>query len=406
MAKLIRPTETKIFGSTALAAELTPFGSSVPSTDINLILNSAEAQRGWGTIGANGFPPMEWFNALGYGLSYYNAYLMQQGIPEWTALQNYYINSYTIGSDGKLYRSKTGIDGTPNAGNTPVGDTVNWSAPISDTATSIHDAIAENPGDTDELGFWDSLSLSLRKVTLANLKTVLFGSAALTGNPTAPTPAQFDKDTSIANTAFIQRALGNMQNYFGLTVATTLTAEQIGSGIQLSGTGNYTITLPSAADIPLGGIFKFVATNNNIVITRAGTDTIGNNSGLNSITLNLGDTLELVCSTSTSWYVVGGSVALKSAMVFGSLLLAGGYQKLPSGLIIQWGTATGNATANTASPVTFPIAFPNSCLSIATNVANNNTTAITAAAYAKTVSGFTSYCSLANVQFNYIAIGY
>jgi len=126
MAKLIRPTETKIFGSTALAAELTPFGSSTPSTDINLILNSVEAERGWGTIGVNGFPPMEWFNALGYGLSYYNAYLMQQGIPEWTALQNYYINSYTTGSDGLLYRSLSGVSGTPNVGNNPTTDAVNW----------------------------------------------------------------------------------------------------------------------------------------------------------------------------------------------------------------------------------------------------------------------------------------
>lgn len=126
MAKLTRPTETKIFGSTALAAELTPFGSSIPSTDINLILNSTEAQRGWGTIGANGFPPMEWFNALGYGLSYYNAYLMQQGIPEWTALQDYYINSICIGSDGKIYRSISGVSGTPNSGNNPTTDTIKW----------------------------------------------------------------------------------------------------------------------------------------------------------------------------------------------------------------------------------------------------------------------------------------
>ena len=40
---------------------------------------------------------------------------------------------------------------------------------------------------------------------------------------------------------------------------------------------------------------------------------------------------------------------------------ANGYQKLPSGLILQWGTytsATGNAT------ITFPIAFPTFCINI------------------------------------------
>lgn len=46
---------------------------------------------------------------------------------------------------------------------------------------------------------------------------------------------------------------------------------------------------------------------------------------------------------------------------FGSSLSANGYQKLPSGLIIQWGSVTTGA-ANVASIVTLPIAFPNSLL--------------------------------------------
>lgn len=277
MAKLIRPTETKIFGSTALAAELTPFGSSVPSTDINLILNSTEAQRGWGTIGANGFPPMEWFNALGYGLSYYNAYLMQQGIPQWTALQNYYINSYTIGSDGKLYRSKTGIDGTPNAGNTPVGDTVNWSAPISDTATSIHDAIAENPGDTDEFGYWDSLTLSLRKVTLANFKATLktyfdtvyavLNSPAFTGTPTAPNFSY--KPTPVTITSW-----GYVTTTITLNVAShTFVA---GDYIEVSG-------LTATTNIPNGVHLVTSVTATTIVFTYALTPT--GTAGVSSATV-------------------------------------------------------------------------------------------------------------------------
>lgn len=41
---------------------------------------------------------------------------------------------------------------------------------------------------------------------------------------------------------------------------------------------------------------------------------------------------------------------------FGSSLAANGYQKLPSGLIIQWGTCTGITTSDVV--ITFPIAFP------------------------------------------------
>lgn len=173
MAKLTRPAQTKVFGSSALSAELTPFGSSTPSTDINAILNGTEAERGWGIVGANGFPPMEWFNALGYAQSYYTAYLFQQGIPSWTALQNYYVNSYAIGSNGKLYKSKTGTDGAPNVGNDPISDATNWG--VFDFSDATHAATSKaTPVDADELPILDSAAtFGLKKLTWANLKATL-----------------------------------------------------------------------------------------------------------------------------------------------------------------------------------------------------------------------------------------
>jgi hypothetical protein len=47
---------------------------------------------------------------------------------------------------------------------------------------------------------------------------------------------------------------------------------------------------------------------------------------------------------------------------FASSLAIPGYQKLPSGLIIQWGTSSN--LASTTTPVTFPLAFPNACLTV------------------------------------------
>jgi hypothetical protein len=47
---------------------------------------------------------------------------------------------------------------------------------------------------------------------------------------------------------------------------------------------------------------------------------------------------------------------------FSNSLTTSGYQKLPSGLIIQWGTGT--AVASGTSTVTFPITFPNACLNV------------------------------------------
>ena len=56
-------------------------------------------------------------------------------------------------------------------------------------------------------------------------------------------------------------------------------------------------------------------------------------------------------------------------------LTENGYQKLPNGLILQWGT-TAAGTDNTGNPattgilVTFPIPFPNGCLNLVTGMIN------------------------------------
>lgn len=48
-----------------------------------------------------------------------------------------------------------------------------------------------------------------------------------------------------------------------------------------------------------------------------------------------------------------------------SSLTANGYQKLPGGLIMQWGAvaATQNGSGNAVIDTNFPIAFPTACLS-------------------------------------------
>ncbi|WP_445656816.1 gp53-like domain-containing protein [Achromobacter sp. NCFB-sbj8-Ac1-l] len=54
---------------------------------------------------------------------------------------------------------------------------------------------------------------------------------------------------------------------------------------------------------------------------------------------------------------------LADAFAGGAQSLAGnGYQKLPGGLILQWGFQA--SAASTTTSVTFPIAFPNTCLAV------------------------------------------
>ena len=96
----------------------------------------------------------------------------------------------------------------------------------------------------------------------------------------------------------------------------------------------------------------------------------------------------------------------------GSSMAGNGYQKLPSGLIIQWGTTTAaSAASGTSTTTTLPIAFITNCVTaLATNtgaVGGNSTYNTTA----KTVSSFTvERGNSSNIEtgldFNWIAIGY
>lgn len=68
-----------------------------------------------------------------------------------------------------------GPDGIDNLQAKQLANRTNWLKAKLDSILSmsfIHTAVAENPGDTDEFGYWDSFSLTLKKVTLANFITV------------------------------------------------------------------------------------------------------------------------------------------------------------------------------------------------------------------------------------------
>lgn len=103
-------------------------------------------------------------------------------------------------------------------------------------------------------------------------------------------------------------------------------------------------------------------------------------------------TLTRLLTTDTSPTVSNVSVTWEGNG-FIKLLSASGYQKLPSGLIIQWGSFSAIGT------VTFPIAFPTACQT----VSPNSTTSTVSYYTAKTVSNFTV---AGGTTGTYIAIGY
>lgn len=80
-------------------------------------------------------------------------------------------------------------------------------------------------------------------------------------------------------------------------------------------------------------------------------------------------------------------------------LAASGYQKLPGGLILQWGFSFANAAG---SVITFPIAFPTALLNICTGIANNTNGVLQTYAFSTTQFTFRGD----NEQHWWLAIGH
>ncbi|WP_236187180.1 phage tail protein [Pseudomonas protegens] len=191
-------------------------------------------------------------------------------------------------------------------------------------------------------------------------------SPALLGDPTAPTPAQFANNKALATAEFVQRAIGGFGRAFSYgTAGQVIQPSQVNAHINVFGTCN-TLTLPLLSSVPVGSVINIGASSLSCSILRQGTDTIFLNSALapaSSITVNDGESVSLV-SNGTQW-IASGVAMLKYAASFAASLAPAGYQRLPGGLILQWGSAVSAGGAMGNWNAVYYIAFPNACLSAA-----------------------------------------
>jgi hypothetical protein len=255
--------------------------------------------------------------------------------------------------------------------------------------------------------------LAFSSFTVSNAVTwaggTMQGALQLFGGDTGVTPAQFDNDLSLATTAFVQRALGNFQAHTILAASGVLSSSQTGSLIELSGSSAITATLPPPTTQNLRFTFYNASTAVGTIATPSGV-IFNALTGSTSVSIPSGCAFDMV-SDGSNWLVISG---VGSASLIGS----GGWQKLPSGLIIQWGQAP--CAANTSTTTTFPIAFPNSCLNVAGsgNQASGNSQAYAVVNF-KSATNFTwnaflaaggsvpVLCSTAGgVQMWYFAVGF
>lgn len=108
--------EHKVFASEAPLEEMGQFGSALATTKLNT-KDVAEIQalpaytKGWGSaiISENNYPAMEEMNGVLNVMSYHTGYLYQEGIPIYSATQEYSVTSWVKDLAGeKVYKSLQG----------------------------------------------------------------------------------------------------------------------------------------------------------------------------------------------------------------------------------------------------------------------------------------------------------
>jgi hypothetical protein len=143
------------------------------------------------------------------------------------------------------------LTGSPTAPTQAANDNSTKIATTAFVQTELADMIAAAPATLDTLNelaaaLGDDPNFASTMATSLGLKAPL-ASPALTGNPTAPTPATADNDTSIATTAYVQancllqvtKAGDTMTGGLGFGSSTVATNTDCTRHIQLHATANY-----------------------------------------------------------------------------------------------------------------------------------------------------------------------
>ena len=181
------------------------FASSAKQGEVD---NFPDLLRGWGITfdQTQGIPPMEWFNFLFKRLDEKHTYLMQRGLPEWSATQDYTKGS-CVQFDGVSYRAlKKSKNNNPNESNSQYW--VRWGFALSEIAQ----ATLTQYGITKLYTGYDSQSenLALTPKTAYQLKQLIDSNTRALGNviPNSKKSSAVDSNSedTVANSKAVKTA--------------------------------------------------------------------------------------------------------------------------------------------------------------------------------------------------------
>lgn len=215
----------------------------------------------------------------------------------------------------------------------------------------------------------------------------------MTGDMLGITAPQFSNDKKFATTEFVQRALGSMAGA-GSLAAGSISASHLGKVWQPAEGSTITFPTPTSIGVPVGAsiVLMMAARTASTMQPVAGASFLLDTASTAALPMVQGQTFRFTAFNATDWMVEGN---LKTDKTFVSVLSSNGYQRLPSGLIIQW-VVTSTAAGGRALG-TWPILFPNAFLgSVASAGGASSAATVTAAAAGNSSSASTYEAWVAN----------
>lgn len=232
--------------------------------------------------------------------------------------------------------------------------------------------------------------------------------AALLGSD-GKVPAAGIADGAVTRAKMAGATLGNLTGHSAIGSNTTLTAADAGKVFSVFNSG-LAIQIDTSG-LTVGDRFMFIGNGGGATLTR--TDG-GNFYSLGAFT---GSSIAFTTGQGVSFYWDGGGLIvenfglnLKYSVNFGYNLGDSGYQRLPSGLIIQWGRLVTNNVTDTA--VTFPVTYPSNVgfvtVAMNTRVGGADQYLNGAIAYGVATNGFTlqNRVDSNGNTFRWLAVGY
>lgn len=197
-------------------------GNPQTSNDVATLQSLAAFENGWDDAIEQGdkLPPLEEFQGIQYGISYQQAYMLQEGIAEWDASTPYYKGSLTKTISGTSFKLYCSLQDN-NTGNI-VTNTSYWKKVMdSDDLYALDSAVVKLTGNQTIAGtktFSNTISGSINgnagTVTngvYTNTNQTISGNKTFTGslNATTPTSAT-DHSTNVSTTQWFRNAITNL----------------------------------------------------------------------------------------------------------------------------------------------------------------------------------------------------